>query len=278
MNTSKKNNDYNKYNCNGILLEPRLQEYIKKKKYYKSNNIQPGVPLEKEFDITQEDINLIKNLKSGNKNIYDNDAQEKLYIKSNDNFDIKTGFLDPDEMYKADPRYKNYLVKKQREQQAIDERYAYGVPKNSREDLREKKPSSKLTNIPRDLRLYNRQPNDPFDLKKEKVSQSVHELQTYSSKLNKMNNLKRDIRDVGLEATIQCGTSTRLNPNAQIDPNTITRGKKSLGYENPFEHYFGYIDDDVQDPDHLVMDRGYASRLDNHNAGRYDKPMKRDVY
>tara|TARA_Y100000780_G_C13684303_1_gene417172 strand:+ start:1721 stop:2818 length:1098 start_codon:yes stop_codon:yes gene_type:complete len=48
-------------NCDGqISLEPRLQEYIKKKKYYKDNNIEPCVPIEKEYQITNEDIHNLK--------------------------------------------------------------------------------------------------------------------------------------------------------------------------------------------------------------------------
>ena len=36
----------------GIMLEPRLQEYLKKKKYYKMNNIQPCIKLEQEYQIS----------------------------------------------------------------------------------------------------------------------------------------------------------------------------------------------------------------------------------
>ena len=39
-----------------MLLEPRLMEYIGKKKFYKENDIQPAVPLETEYQITKNDI------------------------------------------------------------------------------------------------------------------------------------------------------------------------------------------------------------------------------
>lgn len=57
--------------CDGtIMLEPRLQEYIKKKKYYKENNIIDCISLEKEFQITDRDKKIIKAFIQGDKNIY----------------------------------------------------------------------------------------------------------------------------------------------------------------------------------------------------------------
>lgn len=75
--------EYNKTNqnmiCDGnIMLEPRLQQYLKMKKYYKSNNIEPTVPLEKEYSITAADFNIIKAFLGGNKKIYEKKTYEKL--------------------------------------------------------------------------------------------------------------------------------------------------------------------------------------------------------
>lgn len=53
-----------------MSLEPRLQEYITKKKYYTDNDIAPSVPLEKEFQITSLDIKIIKAHFRGEKDIY----------------------------------------------------------------------------------------------------------------------------------------------------------------------------------------------------------------
>ena len=54
-----------------------------------------------------------------------------------------------------------------------------------------------------------------------------------------------------------------------------TSKSKSLGYENPFENQFQYIDDDIQNPDHVVFDRPTATRLENRVIAR---PKKRDIY
>jgi hypothetical protein len=54
-----------------------------------------------------------------------------------------------------------------------------------------------------------------------------------------------------------------------------TSKARSLGFENPFENQFQYIDSDIQNPDHCVFDRPTATRLDNRVMAR---PKKRDIY
>ena len=57
--------------CDGELtLEPRLQEYMKKKKYYRDNNIKPCVALEKEFQITKDDVRRMKRFLNDKKDFY----------------------------------------------------------------------------------------------------------------------------------------------------------------------------------------------------------------
>ena len=54
----------------GIMLEPRLQEYLKKKKYYKDNKIEPCISLESEFQITEVDMNILKAFLKGARDMY----------------------------------------------------------------------------------------------------------------------------------------------------------------------------------------------------------------
>jgi hypothetical protein len=54
-----------------------------------------------------------------------------------------------------------------------------------------------------------------------------------------------------------------------------TSKARSLGFENPFEHQFQYIDDDIQSPEHSVFDRPTASRLDNKTQTKF---KQRDIY
>lgn len=56
-----------------LMLEPRLQEYLKKKKFYKDNSINPCISAEKEFQITSSDIKMLKAYFKGDNDIYRQD-------------------------------------------------------------------------------------------------------------------------------------------------------------------------------------------------------------
>jgi len=53
-----------------IMLEPRLQEYIKKKNFYRQSNIMPVIEPEKEFQITAFDMEIIKKHMQGTRNVH----------------------------------------------------------------------------------------------------------------------------------------------------------------------------------------------------------------
>jgi hypothetical protein len=54
-----------------------------------------------------------------------------------------------------------------------------------------------------------------------------------------------------------------------------TSKAKSLGFENPVEHYFQYIDDDIQKPEHVLFDRPADTRMANR---KNVKPKSREIY
>ena len=68
----------------------------------------------------------------------------------------------------------------------------------------------------------------------------------------------------------------------QLDPEIMTdlmlgvpsHTKKSYGFNDPFEHSFDYIDNDIQDPNHVVLPfprGGISARLEN------KKQVERDI-
>lgn len=70
--------------CNdNILLEPRIQEYIRKKKYYKQNGIEPSINIEQEYNISNYDKKQIRNFLKGGRNLYTNQNLEINNIKNN---------------------------------------------------------------------------------------------------------------------------------------------------------------------------------------------------
>ena len=66
--------DLNQAYNNSLSLEPRLQEFIKKKRFYKQNSIKPSIPLEQQFNISNTDKVIIKRFLKGSKNVYDSNV------------------------------------------------------------------------------------------------------------------------------------------------------------------------------------------------------------
>lgn len=98
------------FNIGSIQLEPRLQEYIKRKKFNEENNIEPPITEEKEFCITPYDLKMIKRHKQGKKKLYTSKRliQNPNYIKPDSG-----GFGEMDVDFKNDPRYQRLQRKMQ---------------------------------------------------------------------------------------------------------------------------------------------------------------------
>jgi len=98
---------------------------------------------------------------------------------------------------------------------------------------------------------------------------------------HKVNIVSNNCRKTDLNVLYEGASELNNAPLKNIDlENYVKYGyptskARSLGYENPFEHQFQYIDDDIQNPDHVVFDRPTASRLDNKTQQKF---VKRDVY
>ena len=105
--------DYNKaFNVGSIQLEPRLQEYIRRKRFNEENDIEPPIPEEKEFDISSHDLKVIKQYRSSTKPVYTPKrlARDPNFIKPKSNGFNSTNY---DEEFKKDPRYQRILKKAQ---------------------------------------------------------------------------------------------------------------------------------------------------------------------
>jgi hypothetical protein len=83
VNNKPKNFDekMGQFTSNNLTLEPRLQEYIKKKKFYIDNKIQQEISLEREYGISNSDILIIKKFMRGDKKIYDKEVHNKIMSK-----------------------------------------------------------------------------------------------------------------------------------------------------------------------------------------------------
>jgi hypothetical protein len=63
-------------------------------------------------------------------------------------------------------------------------------------------------------------------------------------------------------------TVKNINIENYIKYGNPTSKAKSLGFENPVEHFFQYIDDSIQDPDHVCFDRPQMTRTMNRKSFR----------
>jgi hypothetical protein len=100
-------------------LEPRLMEYLKKKKLYKENGIEIENNItEKEFNIDKNDIIKIKNYLQGKK-IKKNQSHNDMIEPDVQNF--------PSEKLKTDSRLQKIKNKQQRDRDAIEQKNNYDV-------------------------------------------------------------------------------------------------------------------------------------------------------
>lgn len=103
-----------------MFLEPRLQQYIEKKKYYKKHNIETESSLEKEYNISNNDIRLIKDYMNGKKNYYKHDKKDQ-YLDLIDTTGQKFAGMN----FKDDERYKRFQKKMERNKTATQQRHNY---------------------------------------------------------------------------------------------------------------------------------------------------------
>jgi hypothetical protein len=139
------------FNIGSIQLEPRLQEYIRRKKFNEENDIEPPITEEREFCITPHDIKIIKRHKQGKKRLYSSRrlAQDPNFIKPN-----TTDFedMDADADFKKDPRYGRLQRKMQ-----------------SHKDAQKK--IRNFEGIDEDYTIFHQ--SNPYDLKPEKRPQRM---------------------------------------------------------------------------------------------------------
>jgi hypothetical protein len=138
------------FNIGSIQLEPRLQEYMRRKRFNEENEIIPNIPEEKEFCITDYDVKIMKRYKQGKTNLYTAKrlAKDPHFIKANtdsfENFESPDGF---DTDFKKDPRYARLQKKMQSH-------------KDAQKQIRN------FEGIDEDYEIFHR--SNPYDLKPER--------------------------------------------------------------------------------------------------------------
>ncbi len=152
-----------------IQLEPRLQEYMRRKNFNEENDIDPQISEEQEFSITPYDLKMIKRFKQGKKKLYSSRrlATDPHFVKTSANDFEKT------HDFKLDPRYQRLQKKMQshRDAQAqiknldnIDEEYTIfhqSNPYDLKSNIKSKK-MAKPYDDPGNDNMDNDSENDEF--------------------------------------------------------------------------------------------------------------------
>jgi hypothetical protein len=314
-------------------IDPRLSEYINKKKFNQKHNIAPDVPLEKQYQITNEDMKTIRQYMNNNSNT--NNAQKSNF---EDMIEIKKQrFVSEHEIY--DERLERIQEKMKRERDANLQRNQMG---NLNYDMFKRNFSSALGNdINNEFNLnsvenklyqhpqeknnryyslddnkfnysqkshitpkimynqpvhYNQHINDNSD----QMTNIIGNVNNYRKKINNTYDYNADntgfintptnpsecrkelLENLYQGAHLAQGAGgvdskefTSVDIENYVKYGVPTSKAKSLGFENPVEHYFQYIDDDIQKPEHVLFDRPADTRMANR---KNVKPKSREIY
>lgn len=359
--------DFSNAMCNdGIMLEPRLMEYMNKKKMYKDNDIDSTVSLEKIYSISRDDKKRISGYMKGKRNLY---TSRTLNTDSHFIDPSKNKFVTLESESKSmDPHFAKLQQKMQRHKDANTSRQnfsgmagvyqdtpydftdttMYGRPTatrntshtnynsnnhnhnhnhNNNRDYTEQSDYDDYLLDSRDTELfdnphyihhptrrsnmtYHHEPKTSMNNRlftrdlgyRRPDREHTHAVDkiigTFDSYANQQGNSlyrcaeidmnskrfipdttssnKREHKTIYQAVPYMSGPNDMMNMDMgnSLQYGVNSRAGKGFGYKNPTEHYYDYIDQDIQQPDHVVHDRGFPSRAENKTRAR---PYKRNI-
>lgn len=113
-----------------MLLEPRLVEYLDKKKYYEENNIESQISLEQMFQISNNDIKIINKYLKGKKRLYKKQDGWGDFVDQSD-----ASF--PSSDFKKDKRFERLKNKMKKDKDAQYYRHNNEIVRNTYDMYRE---------------------------------------------------------------------------------------------------------------------------------------------
>jgi hypothetical protein len=321
-------------NHTNIKIDPRLYEYIEKKKFNTKHNVSPDIPLEKQYQITKDDMKVIRDYMQNNTNT--NQDYRQNHNNYSDMIEIKKQrFISEHEQY--DERLERIQEKMKRERDANLQRNQMG---NLNYDMFKRNFSSALGNDINDEfnlnsienginsinqidevnsnsnRYYNysqkthitpkimyNQPvhyNQRINDNSDQMTNIIGNVNNYKNKINRtydynsdstglinspinpsecrkelLENLYQGVHLAQGSEGYNSKSFSSVDVENYVKYGVPTSKAKSLGFENPVEHFFQYIDDDIQKPEHVLFDRPVETRLENKN---YVQPKSREIY
>jgi hypothetical protein len=199
-----------------LTFDPRLLEYLRKKQYYTSNNIQPCIPLEKEYAITNNDIIKIKRYLNRDK------EQPQMHLPNTTN---------QYPIYPPKIQYKHKLHFDKMENRNVD----------GSSIVRKDRHEPDFSNI---IKYSNEFTEPPAFLSRIVKSTKSNRLYTNKNPSECINHVRE-----------QYYNNEPIDNDIRNDMilGMPSHTSKAYGYDDSFEHSFDYIDNDIQEPDHVVL-------------------------
>lgn len=322
-------------NDTNLDLEPRLVEYLKRKKFYEEKDINT-VSLERQYQISKYDLKKISEYQSKEKN--DCEPGERQYVQRRvKNYDENTDLIDCSKARfpsndNYDPRLERINEKVRRERDASRHKFNTDNLKDSYDmysrnfssttsrdfdnefnldNIRDEMNSGLTSNFeanspsnvhelvnPATTHQYHSPPKIEYNQRQHFQRPGNQDKQfnfgsgyTYRKPEtpqfqrgntfdvdNKVNIPTNNCRKSDLNAlynNVGGGEMKNIDYENYVKYGYPTSKARSLGFENPAEHAFHFIDSDIQDPKHVIFDRPINTRLDNKATAR---SKNRDIY
>ena len=331
-------------NDTNLDLEPRLVEYLKRKKFYEEQDINT-VSLERQYQISKQDLKIISEYQNKDNNICN--SGERQYIQRRvKNYDENTDLIDCSKARFpsndiVDTRLERINEKMKRERDASRHKFNTDNLKDSydmysrnfssttskdfdnefsldnvRDEMNSTLTSNFEANSPSNVHeLINPSTTNHYNAPKPKIQNHYAPQIQYNQRQqfqrpgnqdkqfnfgsgytyrkpetpqfqrgntfdidNKVNIPTNNCRKSDLNAlyyNVGGGEMKNIDYENYVKYGYPTSKARSLGFENPAEHAFHFIDSDIQDPKHVIFDRPISSRLDNKATA---KSKNRDIY
>jgi len=293
---------------------PRIKEHSDRREYYKRNKIEEIVPLDIQYGVrngrrnNRSDLDKVFQEPDYFKGKLNDDIpllgdQRNKFMLDNvrcvDNSDMQPNISDP---IRLNRKYTNVPDRQQYQnvnsRKDFKDRSTMGSNKQTRDDLSEKMLNMNMMsdlnsnnntyeNVPRNSDSNsnsNWNPHMEFSHGEGDItSYGMKPYESYSQMSTMDNDNRMSMRELNT-STYQAmpymghGRGTCVpTSKEEIQLGMPTRTSKSYGYANPFEHYYTYIDQDIQQPDNVVMNfprGGMATRIYNKSI---NQTVNRDI-
>ena len=235
------NNFYDYSHNDEIMLEPRLIEYIRKKKYYQENEIEIQY-LEKEYDITDNDMMKIRAYLRGDKKNCNNSKHQNFIDPT------KTDFISS--KFNKDPRFERLKKKQKKNSDAQIQRHNYGLMNSGYDMYRNDRPFASASGD--DFKKSNFHPNQWFQNSRDIVEEEDLINSKKSYRVNQIP-LFQNSRDI-------------------VEEEDLINSKKSYSSTNTYSHPKNVnnrhdINNDPNSVDNIIG-QDYSYRNTNYNNKR----------